>query len=442
MSTQYQDLGVTFQNTFYNPDPSTFGHDINPPDIGNFQLNVTASNPYSIFFTQAQTSAAFALGSQTGTTTFTALLNGNVVATATASTSLPAGNANDFYGFTGILFDQIRISTSAVDNASLVDNIQLGAAPNASGHLTVTPAGAAQGLSLSTFATGFPVADTQSSSGNAGPLGITFTPSGGVLVSDAPGNVRLFATDSNGQTAASAPIGQSYGAFSAVGLATLGGNIYLGQHTTPAVSQLNPDGTFNQTIVTGVNGRGIAANPFTGHLFVSTVNQNTIFDVDPIAKTATPFVTNINADGLILSADGLTLYAAVLGQRILGFDVGTHALVFDSGLVPGVDGVALGAGTLSGELFANTNFGEVVEIDLADPSHKTVIASGGSRGDFVTVDPNNGTLLITQVDSILRLNGTFQITAVPEPATFAVAFLAATVCGAKLARRRKSGHRA
>jgi hypothetical protein len=32
-----------------------------------------------------------------------------------------------------------------------------------------------------------------------------------------------------------------------------------------------------------------------------------------------------------------------------------------------------------------------------------VIATGGSRGDFVTVDPNDGTLLLTQTDRILRL---------------------------------------
>jgi hypothetical protein len=435
VTTQYSDLGVTFQSMFYNPDPNTFGHDINPPDIGNFKQSVTASNPYSIFFTQAQTSAAFALGSQAGTTTFTALLNGNVVASGTASTSLPSGHANDFYGFSGVLFDQIRISTSSVDNAAIIDNIQLAAAPNPSGQLTITPAGAAQGLSLSTFATGFPTTDT-GTNGNGGPLGIAFPAGGGVLVSDAPGNVRRFATDTDGQTAASATIGQSYGAFHAVGMATLNGNTYMGQHTVSNVVQLNPNGTFNQNIVTNVNGRGLVADGLTGHLFVSTVNQNTIFDVDPLTKTATPFVTNINADGLTLSADGLTLYAAILGQRILGFNTQTKAQVFDSGLIPGVDGTALGAGPLTGKLFANTNFGEVIEVDLSNPNNKTIIASGGTRGDFVTVDPNNGTLLVTQTDSIMRLNGTFEIGAVPEAATIAAALLAAVACGAHFVRRR------
>src|SRR5438105_2578180 len=61
--------------------------------------------------------------------------------------------------------------------------------------LTITPAGAAMGLSLSTFATGFP------SSGGAGPFGIVFPSIGGVLVSDKPGNVRRFPSDMDGQDA-------------------------------------------------------------------------------------------------------------------------------------------------------------------------------------------------------------------------------------------------
>ena len=78
--------------------------------------------------------------------------------------------------------------------------------------LTLTAAGIAQGLSLSTFASNFP------NSGGIGPLGIAFPTSGGVLVSDGPGNVRLFATDSDGQSAASvAPI-HNFGAGNASGI--------------------------------------------------------------------------------------------------------------------------------------------------------------------------------------------------------------------------------
>lgn len=56
--------------------------------------------------------------------------------------------------------------------------------------LTLTSAGVNQGLSLTTFASGFP--NLNVGSGSAGPLGIAFPTTGGVLVSDYPGNVRHF----------------------------------------------------------------------------------------------------------------------------------------------------------------------------------------------------------------------------------------------------------
>ena len=123
--------------------------------------------------------------------------------------------------------------------------------------------------------------------------------------------------------------------------------------------------------------------------------------MDPIAKTTTPFNSAI-ADGLSLSGDGLTLYAAV-GGHILGFDTTTKAQVFDSGLITGLDGTALGTGPLAGKIYGNTNNGELWEVDLAT-SNQTLIASGGSRGDLVAVDPNNATLLLTQTDRILRVS--------------------------------------
>jgi hypothetical protein len=57
------------------------------------------------------------------------------------------------------------------------------------------------------------------------------------------------------------------------------------------------------------------------------------------------------------------------------------------------DGTAIGTGPLAGNIFANTNGGTIVEVNLATLA-QTPIASGGSRGDFVTLDPN-GTLMVT-----------------------------------------------
>jgi sugar lactone lactonase YvrE len=278
--------------------------------------------------------------------------------------------------------------------------------------LTLTPAGVAQGLSLTTFADGFP------SSSSVGPLGVAFV-NGTVLASDYPGNVRIFPNDSDGQHAGNAPIAQNYGGTNAVDLAQVGSNIYMTRQGIGDLVQINNNGTFNQVIVTGMPAAtGLAADPLNGHLFVSTLGNGTIWDVDPIAKTKVPFV-NVSADGLSVSPDGHTLYATVNSNTILGFDTTSKAQVFNSGIIANSpDGTAAGTGPLfSNFVFANTNGGTVVEINLTTLA-QTTIATGGSRGDFVTVDPTTNTLLITQTDSIIRLSGA-SFTVVPEPASIA-----------------------
>lgn len=300
----------------------------------------------------------------------------------------------------------------------------------ANAQLAITSAGASQGLSLTTFATGFP-----SNVGNAGPFGITFS-NGGVLVSDALENVRLFPSDTDGQNAATIPVSQNYGANNAIGIAQVGGKIYMAQTgTSQDVVQINANGTFNQLVVSGFNHPvGIVADPFNGHLFVSD-QFSRIYDVDPIAKTKTSFV-NVPADGLSLSPDGKTLYAAGGNGHVMGFNVATGAQVFDSGFIPGgIDGTAAGTGQFTNDLFVNTNSGTFYEINLNTLS-QSLIASGGSRGDFVTVDPSNDTLLITQTDRILRLNGA-TFTSVPEPSTLAclASFALAFLFVARLKRR-------
>ena len=287
-------------------------------------------------------------------------------------------------------------------------------APEAHAGLTLTSAAVAEGFGLSVFASGFP------NSLSVGPLGIAFTSSGGVLVSDYPGNVRLFATDTDGQSASSAVVGQNYGGANAVGLAQVGSSYYMSQQSTGDVVQINANGTFNQVIVTGIPAAtGLLADPANGHLFVSTPGgNNSIYDINPLTKTATLFESGTYIDGLTISSDGKTLYGADNNGHIYGFDTTTKAIVFDSGFIPGgIDGTALGVGTLAGNIFVNTNGGTVYEVNLSTLA-QTLIASLGTRGDFVAVDPN-GTLLLTQTDSIYRLTapsgGGFG--SVPEPSS-------------------------
>lgn len=123
LSTQYSDLGVTFSNGFkYDPqEGSGFPH-IDNSNAGNFLPIV---NPVSIFFNQDETGAAFALVTNPGNSTITALENGVVVDSATVATD--TSQQNNFFGFTGETFNQIEINAGGINNAFLIDNLQLGA---------------------------------------------------------------------------------------------------------------------------------------------------------------------------------------------------------------------------------------------------------------------------------------------------------------------------
>jgi hypothetical protein len=303
--------------------------------------------------------------------------------------------------------------------------------------LTLTPAGIAQGLSLSTFASNFP------NSGGIGPVGIAFPTSGGVLVTDLPGNLRLFPTDTDGQNAASITPIQNFGSVNAFGLGQLNGVIYMSQQVAGDVVRLINNGASTQVVVSGIPGASaVLGDPFNNLLFVDrSGNGAPIYLVDPIAMTKTLF-KDIAADGLSLSADGKTLYAAIdggnFGGHVLGFDTTTGNQVFDSGAIPGgPDGTAVGTGPIfSGMLFVNTNGGTVVEINLTTLA-QTTIATGGSRGDLVGVDPFTNTLLLTQTDSIIRLSGASFVT--PEPASLVMAATAAVAgLGIWLRNRRRA----
>ena len=273
--------------------------------------------------------------------------------------------------------------------------------------LTLTAAGLADGFGLLTFATGFP-----ENSFGLGPISVAFPATGGVLATDTFGNLRLFPTDTDGQDAASITPIQNFGGAdagnpNAFALAQLNGTIYMTQAGTGDVVKLINNGASTQVVVSGISrASAVVADPFNNLLYVHRAgNGAPIYVVDPVAKTVNVF-QNIQADGLSLSPDGKTLYAAIDGGasagHVLGFDTTTKALDFDSGAISGgPDGIAVGKGPVAGNLFVNTNGGTIVEVNLATAA-KTLIASGGSRGDLVTVDANNATLLVTQSDRIMR----------------------------------------
>jgi len=276
------------------------------------------------------------------------------------------------------------------------------------GPLTLTQAGIAAGFSLSNFATNFP------SLYNIGPLGNAFLSSGAVLVSSFTEAVYKFPTDTDGQIATAVPkISYSY---STGDIAQINSHIYMTTGSPSGVSEIDSSGKVIQFIAAVPDTYGMVADTTPGALFdhllvmvdKSGSTPASIYDVDPVAKTATVAVTlPAGGDGIVFDPDSNTLYLALDGYGVVGYNMSTKLKVFDSGQLPSAyataDGISLGNGDLRNELFINTNEGSIVEVPITSPSTHTVIASGGTRGDFATVDSNNGTFLLSQTDRIVRL---------------------------------------
>ena len=261
------------------------------------------------------------------------------------------------------------------------------------GVLTLTPSSVRAGYGISIFATDF-----------SGVTSILFRDQGGELISDMAGNVRLFPSDSDGQSAAYVAPTQNFGSGDALALAKAGGNIYMTQLSSAKLVQINDTGNFVAEIIPSLPvASGMVANPKNGHLFVDD-QTNTIYDVDPKARTYKGFIDSGDDWGLAITPDGATLYAAdYVNNNVMGYDTTTGRSVFNSGNISGgPNGLALGTGRFAGHLYVVTLDGSLLDIDLATRT-QTMIATGGQRGDFLTFDPNDGSLLVTQTDRIVRV---------------------------------------
>lgn len=106
VTTQF--AGVTF-GTNYNLFDN--GGTNNANITGRFLGDVGSVGPGSIFFIEDVTAASFNLRTNATTTTFTALLDSVIVDSFAAATDL--SNTSNFFGFEGIVFDEIQISIAS-----------------------------------------------------------------------------------------------------------------------------------------------------------------------------------------------------------------------------------------------------------------------------------------------------------------------------------------
>ena len=127
VTNEYSSLGVTFSpNLYYSP--QTGFPNITGNTLGNFDWNnnsATQIDQFSLNFLATQSSVAFNMVSNATMWTFEALLGNSVVESFSAGVgngySQPNYDAN-FFGFTGISFDQIRLTGN---DYVLIDNLQM-----------------------------------------------------------------------------------------------------------------------------------------------------------------------------------------------------------------------------------------------------------------------------------------------------------------------------
>ena len=136
VDTQYAGLGVAFTTglQYDSQGPETFpgitGHYLGNNDGVNLSSIV---NPFSIFFGPAVTAAAFGMANGPTTTLFEALLGGSLVESFSVATTFDNSDQS-FYGFTGIMFDEIQITLrgTGLETAANIDNIQFNPVPEPS----------------------------------------------------------------------------------------------------------------------------------------------------------------------------------------------------------------------------------------------------------------------------------------------------------------------
>jgi len=298
----------------------------------------------------------------------------------------------------------------------------------AQAQLTVNPTGTGLGFSLGTFLT-----TNQTCNGCVGPTGVAVNSDGNVIVNNAATDGRNYVfSNSNGQTLGSA-LSSVTGANYPAAYATSNGSVWgsTGFNSGQLIKLDNAGNTvatYNVPVTLG-----LWTNPVNGHLIGSGSSGLVDINVSGVTPTFTVIPGTPFVDGVSVSPDGTTVYTNIVN----GYNIATGAPVFGPVGIGGADGTAvIYGGALNGDILVNTNFGELWLLDDITGS-PTLIASGGSRGDYVALDGQGG-LFVTQSNEVLRLSlegGTIG-TAAPEPTTWAMMILGFAGIGFMAYRRR------
>ena len=183
---------------------------------------------------------------------------------------------------------------------------------------------------------------------------------------------------------------------------------------TPGIYTFDPNTLERGPMLVALNGAlGMAADPLGDSMFV--VASEGLYRIDDLhGLPRVHLVAPGSFDGDTLNADGSRLYVAdVRGQAIFGYDrSGQQVLKLDlcchnpDGTVVMGDGARSGDLDVSGKVFVNANDGTILQIDTYHGNGVSVVASGGQRGDFMTLGID-GCLYATVGTAIVRMEPCF-----------------------------------
>jgi PEP-CTERM motif len=309
--------------------------------------------------------------------------------------------------------------------------------------LILNQTGINEGFTLTTFLSGY--------NAQYGPLAQGVLPNGQIITGSLLGTKIYVFNDFDGQMLANAVSATSYSCTTGncnFAMATAGGQVYGAQAQGGIYLHFNSDGS--STPIPNLQAAGLTSNlgmwgnPVNGHLVSSS--SRGLVDIDPVAGTFRVINAGVSADGVTVSPDGTVAYVEVAGG-IQEYNIATGALLrsFVTGHSPDGTGVISG-GSLNGDVIVNNNDGTVGLLDPSkpngDPNLFVIIATGGTRGDFVSPDLNNGTLFLSQNEQVARLScgagcsiGGPPPEGTPEPST--LFSMGAGLCVLLLSLRRK-----